>query len=210
MSPEDKEKLATAVNELIESSDAKEMHKKFLWVHEVASKGIPVRLTGRLAVLNPLLDLMLDDVDAAQRVLDLVERKRSDAGLAPLGDSGFDRKKYMREMMSNKRARQRRLVDLWNQLRPERDAVRGVARMEFERSHAARWQAVIQERENALRDRKGSRLSVEERTSIIRNTWNDVDAELDALEEYVQTELRKPATARGAGFVFRLQPKGTT
>jgi len=203
----DKQQLAEAVNDLIESSDAKAAYKKLMWVHDVASKDIPVRLTGRLAVLNPLLDLLLSDYEAADRVLDLVDRKRTTAGMESLSDQGFDRKKYMREMMAGKRARQRRLVELWNQLRPAKDAVKGTARMEFERIHAARWQDVRQEREDALRESKGSRLTVEERTEIIAQLWRDVDAELDALEDYVQSEFRKPATARGAGFTFRVIPK---
>jgi len=203
----DKQQLADAVNDLIESSDAAKCHKQLMGVYDVAAKDIPVRLAGRLAVLNPLLELMLADYDAADRVLELVDRKRSEAGLEPLGGAGFDRDKYMREMMATKRARQRRLVELWNQLRPAKDALKGIARMNFERLHAARWQEVRQEREDALRERKGSRLTVEERTEIIAQLWRDVDAELEALSDYVQAELRKPASARGTGFTFRVVPK---
>lgn len=155
MSDIDKQALADAVNELIESADAKRVFTQLMGVFELAAKEVPVRLTSRLAVLNPLLELMLADFDRADRVLDLIDRKR----------------------------------------------------MEFERVHAARWQAVRQEREDDARKRKESRLTVDERTAIIAQLWADVDAELNALEDYVQSELRKPATARGAGFEFWLRPR---
>ncbi len=150
---------------------------------------------------------MLEDYDTAGRVLDLIDRKRSQAGREPLDSGGFSRKPYMSKLMADKRARQKRFVIAWNQLRPERDALRGTARMEFERIHAARWMTVKLEREDEARARLGRRLTNEERARMTEQFWADVDAEIDALEDYAQQEMRKPATARGAGFEFRLKPK---
>ena len=210
MSDIDREALTAAVSALIEDPDADRMFKQMVGVYELAKKGVPVRLTGRPAVLNPLLDLMLDDYPTYESVLALVDRKREAADSEPLNDVGFDRRSYMRELMANKRARQRRLVDLWNQLRPERDRIKGAARMEFERVHADRWLTVRLERESDLRAQLGRRLTNEERTQVIQQLWADVDTELTALSDYVQGELRKPAGARGAEFKWRVVPrKGT-
>jgi len=207
MDADKKALLAEAVNELIEASDAQAMFKTLTGVHDVAMKGFPVRMTGRSAVLNPLLEMMLEDPERADRVMELIDRKRRERGLDVLVAPGFDRPKYMRELMADKRARLRRLVNLWNQLRPAKDAIKGTVRMEFERTHAERWYSVRLEREEDLRSAKGSRLTNEERTEIIRKLWADVDAELDALEDHVQAELRRPGTARGAAFSFKVNPK---
>lgn len=200
--------LAEAANALIEDSDAAVIYKQMLGVHELARKGVPVRLIGRCAVLNPLLELMLDDFDAAERVIELIERKRSDAGNSPLDNEGFDRKAYMRELMATKRERQRRLVELINMLRPDRERLKGATRMEFERVHANRWFEVRNEREDDLREKLGRRLTNDERMGIIRQLWADVDAELAELDEFVRSEMRKPLHSRApAGFKFKLQPK---
>lgn len=200
--------LAEAANQLIDSEDAQDLYKKLRWVYEVASKGLPVRLVGRAAVINPLLVLMLRDKDAGERVLQLVERKREESDLPSLeGDEGFDRKAYMRELMARKRERQRRLVHLHNQLRSELDKLKGADRIEFEREHANRWLTVRQEREDELRLNSGRRLTDEERKAIIAQLWVDVDAELDAYEQWINSELKKPVLSRTDTFKFHLQPK---
>jgi len=207
MDANEKALLAEAVETLATDDGAERMYKQLLLVYDAASGGLPVRLTGRPSVLNPILELMLEDYDTAGRVLDLIDRKRSQAGREPLDNGGFSRKPYMSKLMADKRARQKRFVIAWNQLRPERDALRGTARMEFERIHAARWMTVKLEREDEARARLGRRLTNEERARMTEQFWADVDAEIDALEDYAQQEMRKPATARGAGFEFRLKPK---
>jgi hypothetical protein len=177
-------------------------------VYEIARSGVPVRLSGRSGVLNPLLEMLLDDYQAAERVIQLVNRKRDEAGAPGLGDNGFDRGEYMRNLMATKRARLTRLADLWNQLRPDRDRIQGVARLEFMRVHGNRWLAVRDERQDALRDKLGRRLTQVERTSVIRQLWSDVDAELDALEAFVASELRKPPSQRSHnGFKFQVITK---
>lgn len=206
----DKAALAEAVETLILDPDAVEM---FHWVnrtYELARKGVPVRLVGRGAVLNPLLTLWLDDDDRYAGVMGLINRKREERGHNPLDEGDINRRSYMRELMAQKRERGRRLVHLINQMRSDDDKLQGTARMEFERTHAARWQAVRKEREDALRDRLSRRLSNEELTRIKDQLWAEVDTELDDLEEFVRVEARKPLWERAPeGFNFKLKPKGT-
>ena len=207
MSVTNREALAEADNALIESEDAQDLFKKLKWVYEVANKGLPVRLVGHPSVLNPLLELMLEDFTAGERVLELVERKRDEGNLSPLAE-GFDRKAYMRELMSKKRDRQRRLMELTNELRSENDKIRGTARLEFERQHAERWHQYRLERENERREALGRRLTEEERCAIIERVWEQVDIELDDFELFVQREIRKPLRDRAPqGYQFKIKPK---
>jgi hypothetical protein len=193
---------------LIEDADAVSLFKQMTGVYDLARKGVPVRLVGRPAVLNPLLVLWLEDEPAAHRVIDLINRKRSQLGRSPIGDQDFNRRSYMRELMAQKRERGRRLVELVNELRSEDDKLKGATRIEFERIHANRWLDVKKERENALREAEGRRLTADEMHTIKEQLWSDVDAELDALEEFVRQEVRKPLHARApGGFNFRLKPR---
>lgn len=205
----DKTALAEAVECLILDPDALEM---FHWInrtYELARKGVPVRLVGRGAILNPLLLLWLDDEGKYAGVMGLINSKREERGHNPLGEGDINRRAYMRELMAQKRERGRRLVQLMNQLRSDNDRLQGSARIEFERMHAGRWQGVRKEREDALRDRLSRRLSHEELTRIKDQLWAEVDAELDELEAFVRTESRKPLASRDPeGFNFKLKPKG--
>lgn len=211
MTPDQKAALAEAVECLIEDMDAPAMFRQLSGVYDLARKGVPVRLVGRAAVLNPLLLLWLDDEPAAHRVIDLINRKRTQAGFEPIGDQDFQRRSYMRELMAQKRERGRRLVELVNILRSENDKIKGAARIELERQHAARWFAVKKQREDDLRKQLERRLSADELDAIRERLWHDVDAELDALEAFAYAELRKPLhQRRPEGFPFTLQPrKGT-
>ena len=208
MTPEDNAALAHAVESLIEDSDAVSMFRQMEGVYDLARKSVPVRLVGRPAVLNPLITLWLEDEGAAHRVFDLVNRKRTALGLPPIGDDDYNRRSYMRELMAQKRERLRTLVALVNQLRPEVDKIKGPARTEFERQHGNRWFEVKTERENAMRERLGRRLNLDEMGEIRTQLWADVDAELEELEEFVRSEIQKPVHARApGGFKFKLKPK---
>jgi len=114
----------------------------------------------------------------------------------------------MRELMATKRERQRRLVELVNMLRPESEKIKGSARIEFERVHAARWLSVNDERQDEAREQLGRRLKANERRALIAKFWEDVDAELNELEEFIRDEIRKPLHQRAPqGYKFKLQPK---
>lgn len=207
MAPEDKAALAEAVETLITDADAEQMFKQLSGVYDLARKDVPVKLVGKAAILNPLLKLWVEDETVAENVIELINRKRKDRGLGPIGDADYMRRSYMRELMAQKRERGRRLVDLANRLLSDNDKLRGTARMEFERAHANRWYEVKKQRENAAREQLARRLSATEIADIAQNLWADVDAELDAYEAFVEAEERKPLAARSKGFDFKLQPK---
>lgn len=197
--------IADAVNTLVGDVDAKTLFAQMQGVLQVASRSIPVQLVGRPAVLNPLIELALKDEATFERVMELVDRKRTEANLPALMDMELDRKAYMREFMAIRRERLRRLVELWNQLRSENDKIKGSARMEFEQIHAARWKDEKDAREAHLREKLGRRLTMPERQSISAQLWEEVDEELAALDEFVRGELHKPLHSRSkTGFKFRV------
>lgn len=200
---ETKAAIAEAVNTLVTDADAKQLYTYMQGVLELAGRGFPVALVGRPAVLNPLVTLALGDEAAFERVMDLVDRKRTEANRLPLSEMELDRKAYMREFMAIRRERLRRLVELWNELRSEHDKIRGSSRLQFEQLHAARWKDEKDAREIALRNKLGRRLTMDERKQISTQLWEEVDAELDALSKFVRAELRKPLSARSKdGFKF--------
>lgn len=215
MSTKERSALAAGVDALIADPDAEVLHKQMLGIIELLDRGIPARLAGRAAVLNPLVDLYATDPEAFERVIELVNRKRVESGLeelaepaAPAGDDvseGADRRAYMREFMAQKREKQALLVKLWNELRAEDSRLKGVRRMEFEREHAARWQDEKKRREEAARERLGRRLSEAERKQIATKLWEDVQSELDELGVFVREQIRKPLHMRAAmGFEFKV------
>ena len=134
----------------------------------------------------------------------LVDRKREEFGLDAL--KVFDRTAYMRELMAKRRERQKRIVTIANTLRSERDKLVGQARVDFMNDHANRWHAVRLEREEEERKRLGRRLTEVERQEVIAKLWQDVDAELDAYEDYAKS-WEVFGDVGPAGFEFKLQPK---
>lgn len=203
----DRAALTEAVNTLIDDDAAKQMYAALAKILELKRQDYPVELTGRYAALNPLMELAGKDEDAFERVMDLVARKRSERDLPPLdaGNAEKDRRVYMRKFMAAKRDRQRRLIELLNQLRSENDKIKGSARLELERVHAARWLDEKDRREKAIRDESGIRMTADERSQISLFIWAEVDAELDALEEFVRVQSRLPLHQRSAsGFQFRV------
>lgn len=205
MDSEAKAALAEAANTLVADADAKTLYTQMQGVIEVAARNIPVQLVGRPAVLNALIQLALNDEQAYERVMDLVDRKRAESGLAPLQDMELDRKAYMREFMALRRERLRRLVDLWNELRSENDKIRGASRLQFEQMHGARWKDEKDRREEALRAKLGRRLTAEERKQIAATLWDEVEEELASLQAFVREEVRKPLHQRSkTGFEFRV------
>ena len=195
--------LAEAVNLLIDDPEAvrlfADMHKAL----ELTRHGVALALTGRGAGLNPLLALATDDELGFDRVLELIDRKRQEHKLDPLGSSEPDRKAYMREFMATKRERQRQVITLLNELRSSHDQIRGTARIELERVHAARWIDEKDRREAKLRQDTGRRLTSEERKYVATQLWRDVGEELVRLEGWVRKEVKLPLHSRSkTGFQF--------
>lgn len=197
--------LAEAANTLVSDDDAKTLFTQMQGVIEVASRKIPVQLVGRPAILNPLVELALNDEGAFQRVMDLIDSKREKLGLPALQEVEQDRKAYMREFMAIRRERLRRLVELWNELRSDNDKIRGASRLQFEQMHGARWKDEKDRREDALRERLGRRLTADERRDISAKLWEEVEDELASLEAFAREEIRKPLHARSkTGFEFKV------
>ena len=195
--------LAEAVELLIDTPDAALMFSQLSAAVDLQHRDVPFVLRDQLAVLNPLLALAGRDEWAYDRVIDLVERKRKLAGRSVLCPEHPDRRAYMREFMAVKRDRQRRLVNLLNQLRSANDQIRGTARMELERVHAARWHDEKDRREDKLRKELGRRLTAAERKNVAEHLWFAVDIEMDNLRAFVARESKLPLHARSkTGFHF--------
>lgn len=201
--------LTEAADCLADDVDARQLYAQMSGIIELLERGIPAQLTGRPAILNPLVSLYSQDPQKFDRVIDLINRTRKERDLPTLANGADtddrDRRAYMREFMAQKREKQAMLMRLWNLLRSEHDKIKGVRRMEFEREHAARWQDEKKRREEAARIRLGRRLSETERKVIATKLWEDVQGELDALEVFVNEEMRKPLHLRSRdGFQFKV------
>lgn len=160
--------------------------------------GLPVKLTGEFASVNPLLRLSQTDYPTYEVIIKWVFSKRKASGLEPLKDEQSDlRREYMREFMAAKRVRERRAVDIENMLRSESDKLVGTARMEFVRRQSAAWKL---QRDKLLEAERmalgGGRLPTEVYSSTLQGFWADVDRQLDEMEALTLDELRKPLTQR--------------
>ena len=77
----DKQLLAEAANTLIHDNAAPEMFRSLLDVLGLP-QNLPVKLSGEVATLNPLLNMARRDPAAFNRVIDLIESKRASRGHA--------------------------------------------------------------------------------------------------------------------------------
>lgn len=197
--------LNAAAKALVLDDDADDLAAQLFGLISVARKGVPVRLTGRPSIMNVLLDLAVADEDGFAAVVDDINEQRAANGLRPLAGTATDRTRYMRELMHERRQRQRRLSKAWNSVLPDSEQVKGQARIEFEAAHAVRWGDEKRAREDALRQQVGRRINIAEKRAIDAQLWRDVDAELDAFEAHVAKLLTKPATQRNIhDYVFTL------
>lgn len=145
----------------------------------------PVRLSGEMDALNPLLDIFLEDEAKFTRLIALVNTARAREGYSPLVAPGadpdrFDRTAYMRDFMDQKRVRQRRCVQIENDSRPPRDRLIGEARLRFMRETSAKWHDELETRMNTARDAQGARLPKIMVDAIREKFWRDIDVRLDA------------------------------
>ncbi len=156
------------------------------------NRAAPVRFVGELAVLNPILELMLEDEKAFAQVSMLIDGRRAGAGMEmmwpPEEPEKFDRVANQRRIMAERRARSGRALNLENAVRSERNRLYGNARLEFERRVLAGWGKRLDRTLEAARTRAGGRLSKEEAARIRAAHWANVDAEMDAQEEQLRRE----------------------
>jgi hypothetical protein len=196
----DKRALLEAVNDLIQDHAAT---LKVTALDEVAKlkRRYPIKLTGELAILNPLLNLMLDDPDAWEQVKRLIDTKRALLEFEPLWPAPkkvtfADRKnEYQAKLMARIRERANRAVEIENMQRPERDRLIGNARLEFMRITTNNWG---KERDARIAAEKAAagKLTKVQIDAIRDKFWQSIDDMLDAKETAVRKELLKPSHQR--------------
>ena len=156
------------------------------------NRAAPVRFTGELSKLNPILELMLNDEKTFAEVSMLIDGRRAAAGLEmmwpPEEPEKFDKVANQRRIMAERRARSGRALQLENRARGERNQLYGNARLEFERTVLAGWGRRLDRTLDAARTRAGGRISKEETARIRAAHWANIDAELDEMEQQLRDE----------------------
>jgi hypothetical protein len=195
---EDKKALLVAVNTLITSPDAHELYEQLCSVAYIATRA-PVKLADKAEPLNPLLALRVADQPAFDRVIELIEARREALGydhLVKPAERGYDKTRYMRDFMDQKRERQRLAAKIENMLRPERDQLIGNARLDFMRRQSARWKELRDEKLERARAAAGGTLSAEARKRILDQFWEAVDGDLAQRMEAAKRTQLSPTKSR--------------
>ena len=196
----DREALLAAVNKLVLDSSADNLYNILLEVIPVARR-LGVRLSGPNAVLNPLVDLAVEHPEKYANVMQLIETKRTDQGIAPLDqtrttDGQFDKSEYMREFMQQKRERERKAVEIENLMRGEHDKLVGRARLDYMQAQSNRWKKDRDALLAKARASAGAGLSKDAMRTVLTGFWAKVDADLDELEKLARAESQMPANQR--------------
>ena len=200
----DRDALLAAVNTLVLDPSAPAHYAKLHDAITAAKKVRELRLGGELCVLNPLIEVALDDVDKFASVLQLIDAKREERGVIPL-DSGISIKTladrdtynaYMKDFMAQKRARERRAVEIENMIRGEPDRLRRRSRMDFMQTQSRKWKVELDKLLETARSARGGRVDRETDTLIRDQFWSKLDKELDELEKLAHAERLKPPSQR--------------
>lgn len=196
---EDVQSLLTAVNTLI-ATDRHHFMAEAIEAVAAMNTRYPVQFSGKLAVLNPLLRLRIEDDNSFEKVKQLVDSKRQVEGLPPVWPGPekekFDKVEYQRQLMAMRRRIAKAALEIENAQRPERDRLIGSARLEFENKVLADWGAELERRVEAMRDEAGGRLSKEATSAYRRQYWANVEASLEGRHELLRKELMKPVHLR--------------
>lgn len=157
----------------------------------------PVRLTGPLADLNALIALREDDPEKWPPVQALIDGKRAEADL-PLcwPEPKFDKREYQRRLMALRRERSGRALEIENMQREDRDKLRGVLRLEYERRQLATWGEQVDAIIAARKEAAGGKICKNQIDAIKLKFWEELDAALDEREAAVRIELMKPPHQR--------------
>lgn len=199
MDTDTKEALLAGINLLIRSPDAHAMFNTMQAAAALIGRYKEVRLSGESEPLNTLAILKSSHPDRYNAVIDLIERKRAEAGAEPLltpKDNKFDRNEYMQQFMVQKRLRERRAVEIENMLREPRDRLIGRARLDYMQRKASEWKTARDDLIAEAKAGRGSRLTRDETNKILSQYWERIDAQLDALEEAARRELQQPTSRR--------------
>lgn len=169
--------VTEAVNYLIGSDSyarlVKEMENVIERWHER-----PMVYAGDLAVLNALIDVGVENREAFNRLIELVEQKRK---LLP----ELRRVDYQRELMRERRAREAKAIEL-HELTTGRKIV-GKERDKFVKELRARWR---RERDAYIRSK--GKLDWSARNAAANEFWTMVDHKLDANLRGAQARTPKP------------------
>lgn len=189
--------LLHAVNVLVSMQDAETLFGELTALLPTAKK-LGVRFTGDRAVVNPLLELALDNEEQFQSVIELIERKRAEAGLPPMQPpfGGFNKTAYQREFMQAKRERERRAAAIENMNRSERTQLRGRSRLDFMQAQAAKWKDRRDRLLEQARMKAGRRLRRDEVDALLQAFWSTVDRELDELEQAAKLKAGRPVSMK--------------
>lgn len=160
----------------------------------------PVKLTGELAGLNPLLKLAMRDPGMYQTALGLVDKWRAKNGLPPVKPppepKAYDKTESQRQLMAMRRRLAGRAIEMDNQQRPEADRLKGPRRMEAEGRWLKKQGDRLREIEARARDAAGGVIPKAQLAAIKEKFWSGLDAELDERAEQLRQELQKPAHQR--------------
>jgi hypothetical protein len=207
MDEQTKADLITAANLLIKAPNAHSLFQTMLDTAPLMARHKELRLTGDAAALNPLALLKVAQPDVYDGVIELVERKRAEAGYEPLEtaqDDKFDKSAYMQLFMEQKRLRQRRAADVENLQRADRDKLVGRARLDFMQRQSALWKterdAFLQRAREAAAPR---RLKKDDIALVLETFWKKVDERLDALEDAARSG--RHSGSRGAASLAELE-----
>lgn len=196
---EDVQSLLTAVNTLI-ATDRHHFMAEAIEAVAAMNTRYPVQFSGKLAVLNPLLRLRIEDDNSFEKVKQLVDSKRQVDGLPPVWPGPekekFDKVEYQRQLMATRRRIAKAALEIENAQRPERDRLIGTARLEFENKVLADWGAELERQIEEMRDEAGGRLPKEATGAFRKQYWANVEASLEERHELLRKELMKPVHLR--------------
>jgi hypothetical protein len=199
MDDDTKESLVAGINLLIRSPNAHALFETMQNAAPLIGRHKAVTLTGEAEPLNALALFKTGNPDKYEAIIDLIERKRAEAGSDPLrkaADDRFDRNEYMQQFMVQKRLRERRAVDIENMLRDPRDKLIGRSRLDFMQRKAAEWKLERDRLIAVAKDARKGRLTREDTTMVLAQFWGKVDDQLDLLEDAARKELQKPSSSR--------------
>lgn len=200
----DKESVKAAAAALSSTEDVTKIIKWITVLEPVVDAGIEFYLLNDAEFLMPMMELRRASLDKYVVVMKGIDAARQEMGLMGLTHRS-SKSDYLREFMRTKRQRENRVLKLWNEMFSERDKLRGERRTEFMLRHAKRWNAERDARVEAMRKRLGRGVTMNEQRVVLDTLFEEIDAELDALEAFVREELRKPLSKRDPnGFKWRI------
>lgn len=204
MNKPSKAELMALLHKLTTLPEADRINKLINAMQQVVDAGGEFELTGEDAYLNPLIKLRRFSLPAYAQLMTAVDADRTENGLEPL-TARRGKTAYLAGYMVIKRARERRIVDIWNMQLSEDSKLQGDSRKAFCARHAERWLSEKMFRQNQLRTSLARELTKGEQQVIIKQVDEEIEAELDQMEQFMRDEVRKPLSQRNPqGFIFKL------